>query len=116
MRIVYILSSVFLGVLGQLLFKSAVNGKGCDSLYSAALCSLFSIKFWMGLSCYSFSLLLWMYVLSQNDLSYARPFAGLGYIFTAVFASIFFSEQLSPVRLAGIVMISAGVFLVARTG
>lgn len=41
MRIVYILSSVFLGVLGQLLFKSAVNGKGCDSLYSAALCSLF---------------------------------------------------------------------------
>lgn len=44
----------------------------------------------MGLSCYSFSLLLWMYVLSQNDLSYARPFAGLGYIFTAVFASIFF--------------------------
>jgi len=61
------------------------------------------------------SLVLWMKVLADTDLSYARPFAGLGYILTALLAWVSFGEQISSVRWVGIAFIFTGVFLVAKT-
>ncbi len=77
--------------------------------------SISSFSFWGGLIFYSVSLVLWMKVLSNTDLSYARPFAGIGYVLTALLSWFIFGENLSFTRWVGIFLIFFGVFLVSRT-
>ncbi len=115
MKIVLIIISVLLGAVGQIFFKSAMKGAGRLSLFEAAVVSLFSFYFWAGLFCYGISLLLWMKILSDTDLTYARPFAATGYILTAFLAWVVLGENISTMRWTGIIFICAGVFLVSKT-
>lgn len=115
MKVLLILVSVFLGSIGQICFKRAVQHKGSLSLLDAILHSITEPFFYLGIVSYGVSLILWMKILTDTDLSFARPFAGAGYIVTALLAVIMFQEQISIQRWAGIAMIIAGIFLVART-
>lgn len=115
MTVVLILVSVLLGAVGQLFFKLAVEGRGSLSLFQAVWVSMGSWQFWVGLVGYALSLALWMKILTDADLSYARPFAGAGYIVTAVLALVFLDESISPQRWVGIVVTVMGVFLIARS-
>ncbi len=115
MGIFLIISSVLLGVVGQIFFKAAMMGKGCATIFDAAKCSFFSIHFYLGLLTYSLSLILWMKVLADNDLSFARSFAGAGYVVTAFAAMWLFGEHISAMRWLGIGLISLGIFFVAKT-
>ena len=51
--------------------------------------------------------------LSWADLTYVLPATAFGYVFIALIAKFFLHEHISPVRWAGIVLISAGVGFVA---
>jgi len=115
LKIVLILISVLLGASGQLMFKGAVNGKGCSTIIETAKCSIASPLFWGGAGVYFISLILWMKVLADNDLSYARPFAGAGYVVTAVLAWLIFAEQIPVIRWIGIIFIVTGIFFVAKS-
>lgn len=115
MKILLILSTVLLGVFGQVLFKKTMSGAGSLSIYDAFFVSIRSGYFWIGGVFYGISLLLWMKVLSDTDLSYARPFAATGYLLTTVFAVVLLGETVSMVRWVGIFLIVAGVVLVAQT-
>jgi multidrug transporter EmrE-like cation transporter len=68
-----------------------------------------------GVALYGISILLWLYVLSQTQVSVAYPLSAIGFILTAVIASVFLNEQITFLRLAGIMMICFGVVLVSRT-
>lgn len=68
-----------------------------------------------GLACYGFSLLLWIYVLSRAEASYAYPFLGLGFVVVALAGWLILGEPLSPQRLGAIIVIVAGVAWLART-
>ncbi len=71
-----------------------------------------------GLVCYSVSVLCWMRALAQHDLSLAYPMLSLSYVlvyFGAV-AWPMLHETVSFTRIAGIILICAGVLVVARTG
>lgn len=71
-----------------------------------------------GLICYSVSVLCWIRALAQHDLSLAYPMLSLSYVlvyFGAV-AWPMLHETVSLTRIAGIVLICAGVLVVARTG
>jgi len=104
-----------LGVSGQIFFKKAVTGLGTVSIIEASLVSIKSIYFWTGGLFYGASLILWMKILADTDLSYARPFSALGYIVVALVAYTYLGESISVLRWVGIFLIAAGVFLVART-
>jgi len=56
-----------------------------------------------------------MALLSWADLSYVMPVTAIGYVVTAFAARFFLQEDISPMRWAGIVLITAGVTLVGRT-
>jgi len=56
-----------------------------------------------------------MALLSWADLSYVMPVTAIGYVVTAFAGKFFLGETVSPVRWAGIVLITAGVTLVGRT-
>ncbi len=115
MKILLIFTSVMFGVLGQVFFKKAVDGIGTVSIVDAAIVSLKSLYFWTGGFLYGASLILWMKILADTDLSYARPFSALGYVVLTFIAYIYLGETISPLRWTGIFLIAAGVFLVART-
>ena len=68
-----------------------------------------------GLACYGLSVLLWIYVLSRTEASYAYPFLGLGFVLVAVAGWLLLGEALSPQRLGATLVIVAGVAWLART-
>lgn len=65
-------------------------------------------------------LILWtithMALLSWADLSYVMPITAIGYVVTAFAARFLLGEMVSPMRWLGIVIITAGVALVSKTG
>ena len=68
-----------------------------------------------GLACYGVSVVVWVIGLSKVPVSIAYPMLSLGYVVNAAAAWWLFGETLTPMRLAGIGIIVAGVFLVARS-
>jgi uncharacterized membrane protein len=115
MKMLLILTSVFLGVFGQILFKKTMSGVGSLSVIEAFFIYIKSGYFYLGTIFYGLSLVLWMKILSDTDLSYARPFAATGYILTALFAMMLLGETIPLMRWVGIFLIAAGVVLVAQT-
>ena len=64
-------------------------------------------------------LILWlisqMTLLSWADLSYVLPVTSVGYVLTAFLGRLFLHESISSWRWGGIMLITAGVAVVART-
>lgn len=68
-----------------------------------------------GLTLYVLSTLVWLSVLAKLDLSVAYPFVGLGFIATMFLGMLVLGEQVTPIRVAGTLLIFAGCALVARS-
>ncbi len=68
-----------------------------------------------GLFAYVVSVVVWLLVLSRVDVSFAYPMLSVGYIVNAIAAYYLFGENLSVMRISGILVIVAGVYLVARS-
>ena len=68
-----------------------------------------------GLACYGLSVLLWIYVLSRAEASYAYPFLGLGFVVVALAGWLLLGEALSVQRVGATALIVIGVAWLART-
>lgn len=68
-----------------------------------------------GLACYAVSVVVWVVALSRVPVSIAYPMLSIGYVVNAIAAWQLFGESLSPLRMGGIGVIIAGVFMVARS-
>ena len=68
-----------------------------------------------GLTLYVVSVGVWIVGLSRVDVSIAYPMLSLGYVVNALAAWWLFGEMIGPLRVAGILLILAGVFLIARS-
>lgn len=75
-----------------------------------------SLVFVGGATLYIASFLVWLVILSRNELSFSYPVAvGLTLLFSSLVASLLLHEAMSWTRIAGIVVIFAGVWLVSLT-
>jgi multidrug transporter EmrE-like cation transporter len=115
-----ILAGVLLNCAAQLFIKKGMMINGEVSVNFASITQtivpmLTNIYLWLGMACYGISVFLWMIVLSKVDVSYAYPFLSIGYVIAAIIGYTFLGESLSIVRLAGIVVICIGVFLISRS-
>ena len=113
-----ILANIFLAVSGQIFIKQGVNKIGSFSemqLGQFLLKSIESPLVIMGLILYFISAAIWVMVLSKVDLSFAYPMLSLGYILILFLSWAFLHETISPVRIAGVVLIIAGVYFVFRS-
>ncbi len=119
-NIFLILVSVLLNCAAQLSMKKgmmivgAVNG-GIHGLISDIPNMITNGFLWLSGCCYLISIVLWMVVLSKVEVSYAYPFLSIGYVISAVAGYYLFSEAVTPVRIAGIVVICIGVVLISRS-
>ena len=67
-----------------------------------------------GLVLYGTGALAWLGVLARWDVSKAYPLVGLGFALTALIG-VLFGEHVTALRVTGIALICAGVFLVAKS-
>lgn len=67
-----------------------------------------------GLLLYVISVGVWLLVLSRVPVSYAYPMLSIGYIVNAIAAYYLFGEPLTSLRVVGIFIIIAGVYMVAQ--
>ncbi|MEO1046154.1 MAG: EamA family transporter [Pseudomonadota bacterium] len=119
-QLIAILVAVSLSAIAQYALKlgsASLNSAGgldhrpMATLTNAAL----SPGIWLGLTIYAVSVLLWIWVLSKTDLSVAYPFVGISFILTMIIGAVLLSEDVSPMRIGGTILIAAGCIMVART-
>lgn len=115
-----ILFGVLLNASAQLLIKAGMNRIGYFAFSWQNLLPItqqvsFNPYIISGLSCYVISVAVWMLVLSRVEVSYAYPMLSVGYVVNAIGAFYLFSEDLSFVRILGILVIGLGVYLVAKS-
>ena len=115
-----LLGGVLLNAAARLLLKAATRHSGelvADSgqvSWAAVLQVLGAVPLWVGLGCYGISVILWLGALSRVPVSVAYPMLSIGYVVNAFAAAVLFGEALSVPKLAGIALICAGVFTLAR--
>jgi multidrug transporter EmrE-like cation transporter len=116
-----ILLSISLSAIAQVLFKLGMTSAAvkqalaAGSPMQAAIAVLLSPGVLGGLSLYGIGTVLWLGVLSRTEVSQAYPFVGLGFVLTALIGYFLFGDAIGPLRIAGIALVIAGIFLVSRS-
>ncbi len=115
-----ILTGVLLNAVAQLLLKAGARSIAglsfnLDTAWTIAERLAFNPPILAGLLCYAVSVVVWILALSRVEVSIAYPMLSIGYVVNAIAAWLLFAEALSPARIAGIGVIIAGVWLVARS-
>ena len=115
------LFSVALATVGQLTLKAGMSRVGYVGANELSKPTDLAIKVaktpqvWLGMGLFIFSAAIWLIVLSRAPLSFAYPFAGLTDVLITAFSRFVLNENVSAARWAGILLIIAGIILVART-
>jgi drug/metabolite transporter (DMT)-like permease len=120
LAIVYILVSVLLGAVGQVLLKKGMMTLGPVTLtvnhLPATLWRMATNPYVViGLLIYVGGTVFWLSALSRVDLSYAYPFASLSYVVMLAASWLLFHENITPIRLLGTLVVGLGVFLISRS-
>lgn len=119
--IVVMLVAITAGTIGDILLTkgmreigdlSAMNLRG---ILNAVLQALTNPKLMFGTTMLAVFFLLWLAVLSWEDLSIALPMQALNYVLVAILAKYMLHEQVSPLRWAGIVLVCIGVILITSS-
>jgi drug/metabolite transporter (DMT)-like permease len=117
----YILVSVIAGAIGQITLKYGMTQTGQITLSAhdivPTLFKIFTNPFIIGgLALYVGGTVFWLAALSRVDLSFAYPFASLSYVVMLTASWLLFNENITPLRLAGTLVVMLGVFLISRSG
>lgn len=116
----YIFLCVVLNVISQLLLKTGMNTIGhfqleANSLLNTTIKIATNPNIIIGLLLYGLSFALWLVALSRLDVSIAYPLLSIGYIIMPFVAYLFLGEVLSILRITGICIIIAGVYIVSKS-
>ncbi len=115
----FVLCGVLLNAGAQLLLKAGARALGPieierTTIVATAIGAALQWPIIAGLACYVVSVGLWIVALSRVDVTVAYPMLSLGYVVNALAAWWLFGEALGPARCAGMLLILAGVFVMAR--
>jgi multidrug transporter EmrE-like cation transporter len=118
---VFIVLSVSLSAAAQVLLKAGMSRPsvlaalaGGNHAHAAAA---IATSAWVvgGLTLYFASAAVWLLVLARIPVSAAYPFVGLGFVLTMLFGWLALGENLSAMRVAGTLLVAAGVVVIARS-
>ena len=116
--ILTIVATTSLSAVAQIALKLGVSSlrlAPAGGLTGLALSLIASPFLWIGLVIYGASLAVWLWVLSQTEVSVAYPFVGISFALTALMGAAFLHENVSPLRIAGTVIVIFGCVLIARS-
>lgn len=111
--------SILLGANGQYFLKLGVTKIPKITASSIGFKNLiFELikngNLWIGLISYGFSMVFWLYVLSQLELSKAYPLASLGYVITMLIGAFLLGESINTYKIIGLILIVLGVIFINR--
>jgi multidrug transporter EmrE-like cation transporter len=101
-------TSIGFGIVGQLLMKHTMSNKS-DELFTWS----FIQQLALALIVYSLGVINWILALRFVKLSIAYPLTSLNYVGILLGSYYFFNEQITLIRVVGVVLIFVGVLLVA---
>ncbi|HEY6349384.1 MAG TPA: EamA family transporter [Candidatus Angelobacter sp.] len=107
------LGAIVLGSLGHLLIKTGVTAAARQTINSSLLGRLSHYLLqpaaMTGLLIYGVGTLLWIYAVSQRNISFLYPLTALTYVIVALGGKFIFGEMISPQRWLGIGVVMLGV-------
>ena len=115
------LVGIIMGSFGGILMKLGANNIGHVEIKSIVqlvgyLFKLFTnLQSLAGIFLYFMSALTWSYLLTKLDISFVQPILALTYVITPILGIFILREHVPAMRWIGIIIIIAGVFIVART-
>lgn len=115
-----ILLGVLLNASAQIMLKMGMTqigsfGFSMTNVIPISLKVIGNLPIISGLVMYVMSVVVWLLVLSRVQVSFAYPMLSIGYIVNAIAAYYLFGEPLTSIRVMGIFIIIAGVYLVAQS-
>lgn len=113
MKIGLCLLNVLFLVSGQLLFKISAKSFNISSLKDLFLIFTSPILI-LAILLYGVATLLWVYILSKIDISFAYPIQSLALPVIIIISSFLFQETLTTNKLIGVIIICLGVFITVR--
>jgi len=116
MRFGLIFSAIFLAAFGQIILKIGMEKNGQMNFAIGNFIRTFSNPVVLGgLAFYGISLIIWLVVLSREELSFVYPMVAFAYIITTILAVIFLHESVPPLRWFGLSMIIIGIICIAKS-
>ena len=114
---VLLVISLTLNAAGNLLAKYAMkNAPSKIGIISLALYTITNWKVWLSVTCFGVAFVGYAVVLTKVDLSLAYPVMTTAGFLIIMFASFFlFSEQVSLLRVIGISLMIAGIWIISKT-
>ena len=107
------LGAILLGSCGHLLIKvgvtAAARGIPAAGLLTRVAHYFLEPAAMAGLAIYGAGTLLWIYAVSQRNISFLYPLTALTYVIVAVGGRFMFGEVISPARWFGIAVVVFGV-------
>jgi multidrug transporter EmrE-like cation transporter len=113
-----IVATVSFSAIAQIAFKigmTSLRAAQPANATAAALAAMTSPFIWAGLIIYASSLIVWLWVLSQVEVSAAYPFVGISFVLTALIGAMYLHENVTPMRIAGTLLVICGCVLIARS-
>ena len=116
MGLIYLGLNLIISVAAQFILKAAMaqlggfDAGGDVWAYLLAMLNPYVIG---GLVLYALGTILWLLCLTKLDLSFAYPAATLQYVLIFLGAWFLFDEQIDWMRIAGLAVIGAGVFVMS---
>ena len=108
-----LLGAILLGAAGQICLKYGLADLEAKPLF-VVVTAMFRNWFVLGgFLAYGASSLLYLFVLSRLDVSYAYPMVALNYIFVTILAWLILKESVPVVRILGLAIIFVGVIVFA---
>ena len=112
--------SILFSVAAQFSLKAGMSSEGVKQSLALPLSlrTIFpvmtNVNILGGFLLYGLGAIVWLGVLSKWDVSKAYPLVGLGFVLTVAIGYLV-GEQVSTSRIAGIILICIGIFLVGRS-
>ncbi len=119
-RFLLIFTPITIAAAGQLILKIGMNNIGMIDLKKTGIINYFikilqSPVVLIGLLFYGASALLWLIVLSKEELSFVYPLVAFSYVITVILSMFILKEAMPLLRWLGLLVICLGIFLIAKT-
>lgn len=104
------LVAAFIASLSQILFKGSMKEKFTN--VRSVLRVFSEKKVLIGIAGYILSLMIYLFALKAAPLSVVYPTFSSSFIFIVIFASLFLKEKINGLRLLGVLLVFAGIFVI----
>lgn len=117
MRFVIIFIPIFISAVAQIILKLGLGNLNTQNgVVNFLIKALLSPGVIFGLALYGLGAVLWLIVLSKEDVSFAFPLVSLAYVIAIFLSAFILKEQITLPRVLGSAFIMLGIFVIARFG